>query len=219
MPKTAILLGASGAVGKQLLQLLINDERYNTIKLFSRSKSDITHSKIEDHVVDLFELDKYQTDFTADEVFCCIGTTKAKTPDSETYHKIDYGIPAEAAKLANKNGISTFIVVSAIGADANSSIFYNRTKGQMQNAVLKENINNTHILQPSLIVAERKETRIAEKVVQGFMWLLNPLLFGGAAKYRSIKAKTIANAMLWLANNNYPDIMLTSDEIQKVGGK
>lgn len=219
MSKTAILLGASGAVGKQLLQLLINDERYDRIKLFSRGKSAITHPKIEDHVVDLFELDKYQTDFIADEVFCCIGTTKAKTPDSETYHKIDYGIPAEAAKLANNNGISTFIVISAIGADADSTIFYNRTKGQMQEAVLKQNITNTHILQPSLIVAERKETRLAEKVAQGFMWLLNPLLFGGAAKYRSIRAKTIANAMLWLANNNYPEVIITSDKIQKIGGK
>lgn len=219
MPKTAILLGASGAVGKELLELLVNDERYDTIKLFSRCKSDITHSKIEDHVVDMFELDKYRDDFTADEVFCCIGTTKAKTPDRETYHKIDYGVPNEAAMLAKANGINTFIVISAIGANANSSIFYNRTKGQMQDAVLKQNITNTHILQPSLIVADRKETRIMEKAAQGFMWLINPLLFGSAAKYRSIKAKTIAKAMLWLANNNYPDVMLTSDEIQKLGNK
>lgn len=218
MSKSAILLGASGAVGSELLKLLLADSRYDTVKLFSRSKSHMTNAKIEEHTIDLFELDKYKAVFTADEVYCCIGTTKAQTPDKDTYHKIDFVIPVTAAKLAKENGIKTYVVVSAIGADAESRIFYNRTKGEMQDAVLNENIVKTYILQPSLIVAERKDKRIAEKIAQRFMWLLNPLLFGNAAKFKSIKAHDIAKAMLWLANNDYHKTIVTSDKIREVSG-
>jgi len=217
MKKSAILLGASGGVGSELLKLLLADDRYETVKLFSRSKSDISHEKIEDYVIDLFELEKYKDVFTADEVYCCIGTTKAKTPDKETYKKIDFGIPAAAAKLAKENGISTFLVISAIGADADSSIFYNRIKGEMQDAVLDEGIAKTHILQPSLIVAHRKDNRVMEKIAEGFMWLLNPLLVGNAAKYKSIKAETIARALIKLANNGYRAVIVTSDKIRTLG--
>lgn len=216
MPKTAILLGGSGAVGSELLQLLLADNRYEKIKLFARSSINTIDPRIEEHLIDLFELDKYAYLFTGDEVYCCIGTTKAKTPDKETYRQIDYGIPVTAAKLAAANNIKTYIVISAIGADADSSIFYNRTKGEMQDDVLAENIHKVHILQPSLILAERKDNRIVEKAAEGFMWLINPILFGGAAKYKSIKAATIAKAMLWLANNNYREAIVTSDRIENI---
>lgn len=216
MKKSALLLGASGGVGSELLQLLLADDRYNKVVLFSRSKSAVTHQKIEEHIIDLFKLEDYASVFLADEVYCCIGTTKAKTPDKETYKKIDFGIPATAAKLAKQNGIQSFLVISAIGADADSSIFYNRTKGEMQEAVLGEGIVKTHILQPSLIVAHRKDTRVMEKAAAGFMWLLNPLLFGSAAKYKSIKAKTIAKALVKLANNGYKSVILTSDKIREI---
>ena len=218
MPKTAILLGASGATGTEVLQLLITDDRYNKVKLFSRSPVDINNPKIEEHIINMFDLENYSNDFTGDDVFCCIGTTKAKTPDKTTYYNIDYGIPVAAAKLAKANGITNFIVVSAIGADKNSTIFYSKTKGEMQEVVIEQKIPNTHLLQPSLIVATRKESRFAEKVAAGFTQLLNPLLFGGAAKFKSIKAKTIATAMLWLANNSYPDVVVTSDKISEIAG-
>jgi uncharacterized protein YbjT (DUF2867 family) len=219
MAKTAILLGATGATGAELLSLLLADERYTTVKLFSRTPATIQHPKIQEHVIDMFELEKHATDFTGDDVFCCIGTTKAQTPDQGTYYKIDYGIPATAAKLAKANGIPTFIVISAIGADARSSIFYNRTKGQMQEAVISHGILKTHVLQPSLIVAQRKDKRLMEKIAAGVMALLNPLLFGGAAKYKSIKAADIAKAMVTLANGLYIDIIISSDKIQRIAGE
>ncbi|PZR24089.1 MAG: nucleoside-diphosphate sugar epimerase [Flavobacterium psychrophilum] len=219
MPKTAILLGGSGAVGSELLQLLLADSRYEKIKLFARSSVNNINPKIEEHLINLFELSNYTDVFKGDEVYCCIGTTKAKTPDKKTYRDIDYGIPVAAAKLAAENNIGTYIVVSAIGADADSSIFYNRTKGEMQDAVLTEHISKVHLLQPSLILAQRKDNRIVEKLAEGFMWVINPLLFGGAAKYRSIKAATIAKAMLWLANNNYSKTIIQSDAIEDIGKK
>jgi len=219
MQKTAILLGASGATGTELLQTLLADSRYSKVKLFSRSSTDIANAKIEEHIIDMFELEKHADDFTSDDVFCCIGTTKAKTPDKETYRKIDFGIPVMAAKLAKTNTINTFIVVSAIGANKDSSIFYNRTKGEMQEAVLEQQIPNTHILQPSLIVANRKDNRLAEKLAAVFMKLLNPLLWGGAAKYKSINATSIAKAMVWLANNKYPDTIIASNDVSTIAGR
>jgi hypothetical protein len=218
MSKTAIVLGATGATGHELLEILLADSRYEKVKLFSRTPiTTIIHPKIEEHIIDMFELEKEGDAFTADELYCCIGTTKAKTPDTDTYYKIDFGIPVAAAKLAKQNNIPAFLVISAIGANKNSGVFYTRTKGEMEEAVLNLGIPKTHILQPSLIVADRKESRLVENLASGFMWLINPLLFGNAAKYKSIKATTIAKAMLWLANNPYPEKIVTSDKIEAIG--
>lgn len=213
MPKTAIILGASGATGSELLQLLLADSRYAKIKLFARSSIGIANPKIEEFIIDMFQLENYAADFTAHDVFCCIGTTKAKTPNKDEYYKIDFGIPVAAAKLAKVNNIPNFIVISAIGANKNSSVFYNRTKGEMQEAVLAQNLANVHVLQPALILANRKDNRFAEKLAAVAMKVLNPLLWGSAAKYKSITAATIAKAMVWLANNSYPDTIVASDKI------
>lgn len=217
MKKEAIVLGGTGATGSKLVRLLLKDKRYSKVKLFSRSGCDINHNKIEEHIINLFELENCADDFTGNDVFCCIGTTKAKTPKKKKYKKIDYGIPVTAAKLAKANGIEKFVVISALGANANSNIFYNQIKGKMQEAVLEEDIQHTYILQPSLIVAERKETRIMEKIGTIVMNFINPLLFGSVKKYKSITDSTIAKTMLWLANNNYQDTVITSDVIQKLG--
>ncbi len=219
MGKTAIILGATGLTGGLLLEQLLDDNRYDKIKLFSRSACGINNPKIEEHLVDLFELKNHQQDFIADVVFCCIGTTKAKTPDQETYLKIDYGIPVSAAELANQNGISSFIVVSALGADKNSKVFYNRTKGRMEEAVLAEQITNTYLLQPSLIGGNRDEKRLGEKLAKIAMTVFNPFLMGSLAKYKSIEPETIAKCMVFLDNNSYPASRIVSDEIKQIGNQ
>ena len=127
MKKTAIIIGASGLTGNLLLQLLINDQRYETIKLFGRKKIEGLPSKVKQYTGNLFELENFKTEFTANEVYCCIGTTAKKTPNKTVYKAIDYGIPVNAAKLAKENNINTFVVVSALGANADSSIFYSKT--------------------------------------------------------------------------------------------
>ena len=214
--KTAIILGATGLTGGKLLSFLLDDAHYENIKLFSRSSVGIRHSKIEEHLGDLTHLEDFRKDFMADTVFCCIGTTKSKTPDKEVYKKIDYGIPKAAAELAQQNGINTFIVISALGADPNSSVFYNRTKGEMEAAVLDAGIPKTHILQPSLIGGERNEKRTGEYLFKQLFKVVNFILVGPFKKYRSIKPNTIARAMLWLADNNYKKTRIESDEIEKI---
>ena len=140
MNKTAIILGASGLTGGLLLEKLIVDDRYESIKLFSRSSIKGLPNKVKQYIGDLLELEQFKNDFTGDEVYCCIGTTAKKTPDKSLYRDIDYGIPVAAAKLAKANRINTFLVISAMGANKKSNIFYNRTKGEMEQEVLNQAI-------------------------------------------------------------------------------
>lgn len=216
MSKTAIIIGATGLTGGLLLEQLLSDKRYQTIKLFSRSSCGIVNSKIEEHLIDVFDLESYEDVFDANDVFCCIGTTKAKTPNEEEYLKIDYGIPVTLANLCAKKYIDTLVVISALGADKKSNIFYNRTKGRMEEAVLKTNIKNTYILQPSLISGKRNETRIGEQFAKKLMSVFDVFLVGSMKKYRSIHPNTIVNTMVWLANNNYESGRIPSNIIQNI---
>lgn len=213
MKKTAIILGATGLTGSILLEKLLTDPNFEKVKLFSRSSAGIRHPKIEEHLVDLFKLENYSEAFIGNVVFCCIGTTKAKTPDKETYKKIDYGIPFAAAKLAKQNGIDTFIVISAMGANPKSSVFYNKVKGEMQRDVLNQEIKNTYMLQPSLIGGDRKEERFGEAVAKIFMKFFVFLI---PKNYKMIHPETIAEAMLILAKNGATNTIVSSGEIKKM---
>lgn len=214
--KTAILLGATGLTGGILLQELLEDSRYEKIILFNRRSAAVKHEKVEEHMVNLFHLEDHKEQFKADDVFVCIGTTKNKTPDEDTYRKIDHGIPVAAAKLSKLNGISTFAVISALGADPESSMFYNKTKGEMEQDVLKQKIPNTYIFQPSLIAGDREEKRGWENLAKQVMKVVNPALVGPLKKYRSIHPKTIAKAMVEVANKEYQKNIIPSDEIKQI---
>lgn len=213
MPKTAILLGATGLTGGILLEKLLADNLFEKVILFSRSSVGVTHPKLEEHLIDLFQLEKHSSDFKADVVFCCIGTTKSKTPNKETYRKIDYGIPVTAATLCKQNGIDRFIVISAMGADANSSVFYNKVKGEMQRDVLQQNIQHTYILQPSLLGGKRSEKRLGERIGQLFMGVFGFLL---PKNYSLIEPETIATAMRILVEKEHSEAIITSAKIKEI---
>ena len=215
--KTAIIIGATGLTGDILLKKLLIDQRYDKIKIFTRKPLRLENKKVTEILCNLLELDNYKENFFGNEVFCCIGTTTKKTPDKELYKKIDYGIPVSAAKLCIDNGIKTFAVMSSMGANAKSSIFYNGTKGEMEQAVLELNIENTYILRPSMIGGNRNEFRIAEKIGSILMKVLNPIFIGTLRKYRIIDADIIANAMIELANNDVDEQIIESDQIHRMG--
>lgn len=201
-------------VGDLVLKQLLNDNRYAKVIVFGRRSCGVQHTKFEERIVDLFNLETNADKFKADVVFCCIGTTKAKTPKTETYAKIDYGIPVAAAKLCKRNNIETFIVISALGANPNSSVFYTRLKGEMERDVLAQNIKNTFLLQPSIIGGNRQEKRSGEFIAKNAMRIVNPFLIGVLKKYRAIKPETIAAAMIWLDNNVYSEKRIPSDKIK-----
>ena len=213
MKKEAIILGATGLTGSHLLELLLQDSDYDRVKVFTRQKLTISHPKIEEHVIDLLKLSDYANDFTGDVVFCCIGTTKAKTPNKEQYRAIDYGIPVEAAKLSKQNSINHFIVISALGANPNSKILYSQLKGEMERDVLAQKIEYTHFLQPSLIVGNRKEKRMGEDLSKQFMKLFGFLI---PSRYKMIQGKTIAKAMLQLASKTMKEQIIPSEKIKSI---
>ncbi|MDT0647382.1 NAD(P)H-binding protein [Zunongwangia sp. F260] len=214
--KTAIILGATGLTGGILLRKLLDDDRYGKIILFSRSSANLDHFKIEEHLVDLFHLEEHADKFKADEVYCCIGTTKSKTPNDETYKKIDHGIPVTAAKLCEKNNIPCYLVVSAMGADAKSKIFYNRVKGKMEKDVLEFDIKKTYIFRPSLIAGDRDEKRTGEKIAKYALSFFKPLMIGALKKYRSITPQEIAAAMIFVANDGHHQTRIESNEIAEL---
>lgn len=217
MKKTAIILGASGLTGTHLLQKLIEDDRYDTIKLFSRSKIEGLPNNVVQFVGDLLTLEQFKAEFTADEVYCCIGTTTKKTPNKTLYKAIDYGIPLAAAKLSKENSIPTFLVISAMGANVKSTLFYNKTKGEMEAAVQQQHLKNTFILRPSLIFGERKERRWLEKIGLDVFKIIQPLFIGKLSAYKIIKAETIAQAMINLANNTHTtEVIITSNDIKNI---
>jgi len=216
MGKTAIVIGATGLTGGILTQLLLKDDRYSRVKLFSRSAFNIEHPKLKEYLINMDSLLQQRSLFTGDEMYCCIGTTKAKTPDTAQYRKIDYDIPVHAARLCKENGIPTYCVISSLGADTDSRIFYSRLKGEMEAAVKAIGITNTIILRPSLIAGNRAEKRPAEKFGKIMMNLLNPLLLGPLKVYRSIHPETIARAMVILANQPLKKSIYLSDDIQGI---
>jgi len=210
MQKTAILFGATGLTGSLVLEQLISDKNYVTIKVFSRKPTGISHPKVKEYIGDLFKLDVFKEDMTGDEAYICIGTTKKKTPDHDQYRKIDLGIPAQVAEICKENGVSALAVVSAIGANGKSAVPYNKIKGEMENAVIKANIAQTYILRPSFIAGNRKEHRAGEKIGVAIFKFLRFLI---PKKYRAVEASAIAAKMIELCNSNAPSKIIESNDI------
>ena len=215
--KTAIVLGASGLTGSLVLDRLLTDNSYSKVKIFGRTTLGKNHPKLEETLCNLLKLEEQTEEFTADEVYCCIGTTMKKTPDKKVYHSIDFGIPVTAAKLCVENKIQTLVVVSAMGANTKSSIFYNRTKGEMQEAVSAMNIKKTFFMQPSFIGGNREEKRAGEKFGIAIFKFFQPILIGPLRKFRLIEANTIAKAMIKVAKDGYRKSIIESDEIALLG--
>ncbi len=214
--KTAIILGATGLTGNILLHKLLSDDYYGKVIIFGRRTVGFEHPKMEENLVDLFELEKHKEQFHANVVFCCVGSTQKKTPNKKIYRKVDYGIPVTAAKLCQANGIRFFEVISAIGANANSRFFYNRIKGEMELEVMAQNIQDTYIFRPSLISGKRKEKRHFEFFWKQIMKTTDFLMLGPLKKFRSIHPETIATAMYFIAKNRYRKMLIKSEEIEEI---
>ncbi len=213
MKKTAIILGATGLTGSYLLDLLLQSNDYEKVKIFTRRKIEKSHPKLEEIVCDVLKLEEQADKFIADEVFVCIGTTKAKTSDKQLYYAIDYGIPVTSAKLAEQNKIQTFSIISAIGADENSSVFYSKTKGEMERDILKCNIPNVLVYRPSLIYGGREDNRLGEKSAVFLFNILKFLMVGRFKKYRSISGEDLARA-LFLGVKNKGHKIIFRDEFK-----
>ena len=196
MQKNVLLIGASGLIGSELVQLLLRDDKIKTVKVFVRKSLDITDQKLIEILVDFENLEDFKHEFQGDALFCCIGTTRKKTPDLAAYKAIDYGIVLAAANLARSNQVPQVHLVSAIGAAVSSKIFYNRLKGEIEKDVLKLDFPTTVIYQPAMLIGQRSESRPAEFIAQKLMPFFDIFLLGKTQKYHSIEAKKVAESML-----------------------
>jgi len=214
----AILVGASGAIGNSVLKKLLSNDIYSEVLVLVRKDLGIQHPKLKQLILNFDDINKYAAQITGDVVFSCLGTTKSQTPDEAEYKKIDYQYPLDVAWIAQTNGATGYHLISSIGADKNSSAFYTRTKGEVERDLKAVPFESIYIYRPSLLDGERKQKRTLEKISIAVMRLLNPLLFGGLKKYRSIKVDTVANAMIKNSVTAHKGVFVyESDQIQDFG--
>lgn len=196
MNNTAIILGSSGLVGSQLLTLLLNSTAYKQVVLFNRKPSSIKHPKIKEYVIDFNQPQSYKKDIQGDVIFCCLGSTKVKTPNPTDYRKIDFDIPLLFANEAVKKGLQQFHLVSSLGASSLSKTFYLKLKGEVETALKKCNLKSLYIYQPSILLGNRLENRPIERFFLAIIKFLNPLFIGKIKRYSGIQALVVAQAML-----------------------
>ncbi len=215
--RTAIVFGATGLVGSYLVKLLCENDRYTNVNSFSRRHCGYANSKLTEHVSDLDDADSLTEKITGDDLFCCLGTTIKKAGSQENFRKVDFELPVQLATIAAKNKIQSFVVVSSIGANAQSSNFYLRTKGQMEIRLMQCAIPKISIVRPSMLLGPRQEFRFSEAAGKVFMKLINPLMAGKFRKYRGIHAEAVAIAMLAIAiNENSDHNIYESDQLQQI---
>lgn len=217
MERKAILVGATGSIGSSLLKQLLVNETYTEVLILVRKDLGISHPKLKQLVLNFDELSHYSTQITGDVVFSCLGTTKKKTPDVNEYKKIDYQYPLDVAWIAQVNGATSFHLVSSVGANKHSSFFYIKTKGEVESDLKAVPFSSIHIYRPSLLDGERKEKRFTERLMIAIMRVINPLLFGGLKKHRSIKVENVAKAMIIQSLDDKKGVFIhESDQIQEI---
>tara|TARA_B100000700_G_scaffold292031_1_gene351580 strand:- start:557 stop:1213 length:657 start_codon:yes stop_codon:yes gene_type:complete len=214
--KSALIFGSSGLIGSQLVKLMANNDKYRSIKLFVRSEVPNSNSKIEIIKTDFNNLGNHKDLIIGDDCFFCIGTTRKNTPDKNEYIKIEYGLPVEVAKIAKENSVDSFTYVSSLGANSNASGLYLKNKGKTEEALKKLNFPKLSIIRPSILLGNRKENRIGEKIGIFVMKSLSPLFLGKIKKYKPIKVENVAKAMINVAENDFQQTIFESDQLMEI---
>jgi len=215
--KTAIIAGAGGLTGSCLLQLLLEKPGYDEVLILVRKELPLKHHKLQQCVIDFDKLDDYGEIIKGDALFCLLGSTKKKTPNLTDYRKVDHDYPVKLAEIALKNKISQYHLMSSIGANSSSSNFYTKTKGETERDITGIGLRSIYIYRPSFLIGNRTEDRPLEKLFVELMKVVNPLLFGGVKKYRSIKIEAVASAMYKQSLINQPGVHIyESDKIQEL---
>ena len=196
--RTALLIGATGLTGGQLLHELLNNATYSKVVAIVRKPLTLHHPKLENLVVDFEKLDLYKEQIKADDVYCAIGTTIAKAGSQEAFRKVDFDYPLQIAKLALWNGARRFILVSSAGANPKSSIFYSRTKGELEEALKALKYEAVIILRPSILLGDRKEQRTGEAMGMFVAEKLSFLFAGPLKAYRGTPVDLLAKQMVKL---------------------
>lgn len=211
---TTLLLGATGLVGAALLDLLVADERITRVVTLTRRTLPSRGPAHEPHVVDFDALANHADLFDVDVVFCALGTTMKQAGSKEAFRRVDFAYPLEAARLAHAQGVSQFEVVTALGADPSSMVFYNRVKGEVEEALRQVGFEHLTIFRPSLLVGDRDEDRPGERIAEVLLRVATPFLRGPLRKYRPTPVQKLAEAMHRVAHSAPDGIRIyEADEI------
>ena len=192
----AIIIGATGATGKSLLPLLAAHSEIERIDCFGRRNPDFSHQKLYAHQIDFARIDTWRNDVQGDVLFACLGTTLKAAGSKEAQWTVDYEANLEFAKAARKNGVHTLVLVSASGANVASRLFYQRMKGELEQALIALNFPRFIIFRPPLLIrpnSDRLGEKVAERILHGFNRI------GLMKSQRPLAVEKLAQAMLKVA--------------------
>jgi uncharacterized protein YbjT (DUF2867 family) len=209
--RAALLVGATGLIGSFLLQRLLASERYASVVAWARRDIGKTHPKLKVEIADFEKLHERRAE--AEDVYCCLGTTIKQAGSQSAFRRVDYDYPVALAIAAAAGGAKRLLVVSALGANPDSTVFYNRVKGEMEEAVRAAGVPKTVFFRPSLLSGPRAQERRGEKIGLVIGNLLGPLL----GKYRPIHADIVAAAMLKVAAEDLPVQVVENTRIREIG--
>lgn len=194
--KTAVIAGATGLIGKQLLDMLLQSPRYSSVVALTRRPIALKHPGLKNIITDFQHLDEILADIDPNDVFCCLGTTMAKAGSKEKFYEVDFQFPLNLATATHGLGAKQYLLVSAMGADAHSKIYYNRVKGEVENVIREVGFDTLHIFRPSLLLGPRAEKRIGEDIAKVLYKIFS---FAVPPKYKAISSERIAEAMVAFA--------------------
>ena len=212
--KTAIIFGSTGLIGSQLLNILLQDDEYSTIKAVVRSPISISHKKLEVIVNDLTNISSLKENISGDRCFFCIGTTKSQTPNKNEYRRIEYDIPVQIASIAKKNNVNCFLYISSLGSNPNTNNTYLKNKGEVEEKLKGLNFKQLTIVKPSILLGKRSKFRLGEFLSQRIFVLLSFLFVGPLKKVKPINSKQVAKAMAFIAKNGNSQMIYESDALQ-----
>ncbi len=207
MEKTALLLGATGLVGGHLLQQLLESPHYGQVVALTRRPLDVKHPKLQQEILDFDHPDVSK--IKGDDLFCALGTTLAKAGSKEAQYRIDCVYPYEIGKIAKQNGVRQYLLVSSIGADAKSSNFYLKTKGELEEKIQGLDFEHFVAARPSFLLGERKEFRLGERIGIALAKVFAPLI---PRRYRGVGAEKVARALIARANEGGKGVEFVESE-------
>jgi len=196
----AIITGATGLVGNLILQEVLRDDYFSEVRIFVRKPTGISNPKLKEIVSPMRDIDALSSEIQGDILFNALGTTLKKAGSKEEQRRIDRDLPVAFARIASKNGVRMMLNISSVGASMNGG-FYLKTKAEMENGTKKFFPETVFHFRPGLLIGDRKEFRLSEKIAFGVMKIIDPILTGKSKKYRSMPAVKLARAMVNVSKN------------------
>ena len=200
-------------IGRSLIQLLLKSDDYGQIIALVRKPLGLQHGKLKEQTVDFNSLNEMEDFPDGDDVFCCLGTTMKNAGSKEAFYKVDFTYPYELAQKALKGGADRFFLISAMGANMNSRVYYNQVKGELEDKISFLNYRTIYIFKPSLLRGDRKESRPGEKFAQAITRVI-PFI-GPWKEYRPIYADKVADAMMKVAKQEDKGCYFYQSEIMR----